>query len=333
MVVEAVVVGVDGTAPEAPGWVTITYQLSKTEHTTRDGKLEMARLENEAALGVNLAYPGAFRARLRAALGGTVVEATPPGIDGVFENLSDGEYVLEVEKDPDASFTPHVNDAMARRMRDMGASDAPDEEDDDAFETALAARMAAMAATENDAGCDDGVVEPLVEASLPPADVTEALAGNDVEAVKDEWSRIPGRVTVKYNVEEGEYHTTDGVLSMREIDEDLAISFAFSGAFRARLKSNEFGHVLVASPTGIDGIFEGVFRGGYTLEIDEDPVVPIADSVAYVAPAVEETLGKRDEITAELRAMDTDTLRAQGPEYQRLLAARDAEGVLSELAS
>jgi hypothetical protein len=31
--------------------------------------------------------------------------------------------------------------------------------------------------------------------------------------------------------------------------------------------------------------------------------------------------------------MDADTLRAQGPEYQRLLAARDAEGVLSELAS
>ena len=120
---------------------------------------------------------------------------------------------------------------------------------------------------------------------------------------------------------------------MREIDEDLAISFAFSGAFRARLKSNEFGHVLVASPTGIDGIFEGVFRGGYTLEIDEDPVIPVADSVAYVAPVAEETIGKRDDITAELRAMDADTLRAQGPEYQRLLAARDAEGVLSELAS
>ena len=58
--------------------------------------------------------------------------------------------------------------------------------------------------------------------------------------------------TPSTQVEEGEYHTTDGVLSMREIDEDLAISFAFSGAFRARLKSNEFGHVLVASPTGID---------------------------------------------------------------------------------
>ena len=167
---------------------------------------------------------------------------------------------------------------------------------------------------------------------MPPV-VADAPVGNDVEAVKDEWSRIPGRVTVKYNVEEGEYHTTDGVLSMREIDEDLAISFAFSGAFRARLKSNEFGHVLVASPTGIDGIFEGVFRGEYTLEIDEDPVIPVADSVAYVAPVAEETIGKRDDITAELRAMDADTLRAQGPEYQRLLAERDAEGVLSELAS
>ena len=90
-------------------------------------------------------------------------------------------------------------------MRDMGASAAVDgeDEDDDAFDTALAARMAAMAATENDVGCDDGVVEPLVEASLPPADVAEALAGNDVEAVKDEWSRIPGRVTVKYNVRAG----------------------------------------------------------------------------------------------------------------------------------
>ena len=139
--------------------------------------------------------------------------------------------------------------------------------------------------------------------------------------------------TLSTQVEEGEYHTTDGVLSMREIDEDLAISFAFSGAFRARLKSNEFGHVLVASPTGIDGIFQGVFRGGYTLEIDEDPVVPIADSIAYIAPAVAETVGRSEDITAELRAMDADTLRAQGPEYQRLLAERDAEGVLSELAS
>ena len=53
---------------------------------------------------------------------------------------------------------------------------------------------------------------------------------------------------------------------MREIDEDLAISFAFSGAFRARLKSNRW-PVLVASPTA-NGIFEA-FRGGYTLEIDE----------------------------------------------------------------
>ena len=51
-------------------------------------------------------------------------------------------------------------------------------------------------------GCDDGVVEPLVEASMPPV-VADAPAGNDVEAVKDEWSRIPGRVMVKYNVEEG----------------------------------------------------------------------------------------------------------------------------------
>ena len=214
MVVEAVVVGVDGTCPEAPGWVTITYQLSKTEHTTRDGKLEMARLETEAALGVSFAYTGAFRARLRAALGGTVIEATPPGIDGVFENLSDGEYLLEVEKDPDATFQPHVNDAVARRMRDMGASDAPDEEDDEAFETALAARMAAMAATEHDAGCDDGVVEPLVEASMPPV-VADAPVGNDVEAVKDEWSRIPGRVTVKYNVEEGEYLCGNQIVAAR----------------------------------------------------------------------------------------------------------------------
>ena len=50
-------------------------------------------------------------------------------------------------------------------------------------------------------GCDDGVVEPLIEASMPPV-VADAPVGNDVEAVADEWSRIPGRVTVKYNVEE-----------------------------------------------------------------------------------------------------------------------------------
>ena len=51
-------------------------------------------------------------------------------------------------------------------------------------------------------GCDDGVVEPLIEASMPPV-VADAPASNDVEAVKDEWSRIPGRVTVKYNVRAG----------------------------------------------------------------------------------------------------------------------------------
>ena len=128
--------------------------------------------------------------------------------------LSDGEYLLEVEKDPDATFQPHVNDAVAKRMRDMGASsDAPADDDED-FETALSARMAAMAATENDAGCDDGVVEPLVEASMPPV-VADAPVGNDVEAVKDEWSRIPGRVTVKYNVEEGETITRPTAHSRR----------------------------------------------------------------------------------------------------------------------
>ena len=203
MVVEAVVVGVDGTCPEAPGWVTISYQLSKTEHTTRDGKLELARLENEAALGVCFAYTGAFRARLRAALGGTVIEATPPGIDGVFENLSDGEYLLEVEKDPDATFQPHVNDAVARRMRDMGASSELPADDDDDFETALSARMAAMAATENDAGCDDGVVELLVEASMPPvvADAPPAMMSRRTDMVADpgagdgEVQRRGGRVS------------------------------------------------------------------------------------------------------------------------------------------
>ncbi len=95
-----------------------------------------------------------------------------------------------------------MNDAVAKRMRDMGASSELPADDDEDFETALSARMAAMAATENDAGCDDGVVEPLVEASLPPV-VADAPVGNDVEAVKDEWSRIPGRVTVKYNVRAG----------------------------------------------------------------------------------------------------------------------------------
>jgi len=317
-----------------PTHCSICAQVEEGEYHTTDGVLSMREIDED--LAISFAFSGAFRARLKSNEFGHVLAASPTGIDGIFENLSDGEYLLEVEKDPDATFQPHVNDAVARRMRDMGASAAVDgeDEDDDAFNTALAARMAAMAATEHDAGCDDGVVEPLIEASMPPV-VADAPVGNDVDAVKDEWSRIPGRVTVKYNLEEGEYHTTDGVLSMREIDEDLAISFAFSGAFRARLKSNEFGHVLMASPTGIDGIFEGVFRGGYTLEIDEDPVVPIADSIAYVAPAsaVEETLGRSADITAELRAMDADTLRAQGPEYQRLLAERDAEGVLSELAS
>ena len=114
---------------------------------------------------------------------------------------------------------------------------------------------------------------------MPPV-VADAPVGNDVEAVKDEWSPDPGAGDGEVQRRGGRvpYHRRRAVAAY--IDEDLAISFAFSGAFRARLKSNEFGHVLVASPTGIDGLFEGVFRGGYTYEIDEDPLVPVADSVA-----------------------------------------------------
>ena len=91
--------------------------------------------------------------------------------------------------------------------------------------------------------------------------------------------------------------------------------------------------MLVASPTGIDGIFEGVFRGGYTLEIDEDPLVPIADSIAYAAPAVEETVGRSGRHHGGAPRDGRRHAAGARPEYQRLLAARDAEGVLSELAS
>ena len=167
---------------------------------------------------------------------------------------------------------------------------------------------------------------------MPPV-VADAPVGNDVEAVKDEWSRIPGRVTVKYNVEEGEYHTTEGGDGCRcARSTRTSRSPSRFGRVPARLRSNEFGHVLVASPTGIDGMFQGVFRGGYTLEIDEDPLVPVADSIAYAAPAVEETLGKPMTSRRSSEAMDADTLRAQGPEYR---APRRAgrRGRASELAS
>ena len=67
-VAEAFVVSVDN----SPGWVTVTYQLSKTNHTTRDGALEVARLDEEAQLseGTYAALRGGsrFRARKRSSL-------------------------------------------------------------------------------------------------------------------------------------------------------------------------------------------------------------------------------------------------------------------------
>ena len=159
MVVEAVVVGIDGSCPEAPGWVTITYQLSKTEHTTRDGKLEMARLENEAALGVKLCV----RARSSADRAAGEQWYPPSRRRRPVSMASSRTSVMAStswrSKDPDATFQPHVNDAVAQRTRDMGAgsSELPADDGDEDFETAMSARMAAMAATEHDAGCDDGV--------------------------------------------------------------------------------------------------------------------------------------------------------------------------------
>ena len=151
MVVEAVV-GVDGTC-QKPRAGHYNYQLSKTEHD-RDGKRE-ARLKRRPRC--ELAYTGAFRARPRAALGGTVIEATPPGIDG-FKGV--GGDRLEVEKDLDATFQPH-GDAVAS-MRDMGAR--LSYMNDDELKGACRGWRHGQ---ENDAGCDDGVVEP--PSRRPPA--------------------------------------------------------------------------------------------------------------------------------------------------------------------
>ena len=46
-----------------------------------------------------------------------------------------------------------------------------------------------------------------------------------------------GRVTVKYNIYDNEYATAGGVLTMEALDDELAISFGFPGAFVARLRA------------------------------------------------------------------------------------------------
>ena len=70
---------------------TIDNVMSMSTYTHDPASFQSQIKKNEAALGVSFAYTGAFRARLRAANGGTVIEATPPGIDGIFENLSSGK--------------------------------------------------------------------------------------------------------------------------------------------------------------------------------------------------------------------------------------------------
>ena len=118
---------------------------------------------------------------------------------------------------------------------------------------------------------------------------------------------------------------------METLDDEMCISFAFPGAFRARLLRD--GAVVEADASGLAGVFRGLAAGAYTLEVDEDDEQAVA-AVAYVAPTTAGGLARKTEggaagVTAELRAMTAEQLAEAGPEYQRLLAARDAEDILS----
>lgn len=138
-----------------------------------------------------------------------------------------------------------------------------------------------------------------------------------------------GRVTVKYNIYKNEYPTRDGALTMEALDEELAISFGFPGAFVARLRPVDGERVFTCSPPGTAGLFENLPDGDYVLEVDEDPAEAVA-SVAVVAVARPADLAGKtraaNEVTATLRSMAPGQLA--GAEYERLKAARDVEDVL-----
>ena len=123
---------------------------------------------------------------------------------------------------------------------------------------------------------------PMVQQPAPPVQQQPQAAPAPAPAVEAEAAM--GRVTVKYNIYKNEYPTRDGALTMEALDEELAISFGFPGAFVARLRPVDGERVFTCSPPGTAGLFENLPDGDYVLEVDEDPAEAVA-SVAVVAVA------------------------------------------------
>ena len=142
---------------------------------------------------------------------------------------------------------------------------------------------------------------------------------------------VRGKIRVKYSIYDNEYETTDGAVTMEALDDELAISFAFPGEFRATLRRADGAAVVEGAGVGLATTFRGCDDGAaYVLEVEEDPARAV-DGVAYKAPAastgdVSRRTASAHAVTAELRALAPDQL--QGAKYEQLLEARDVEDVL-----
>ena len=170
---------------------------------------------------------------------------------------------------------------------------------------------------------------PIAAAEEPAAPIAAApTPAEPTVACARERPAEPVTCTVKYTVTTTVVEATpDGVLSMEAIDEELAISFAFPGAFVARLRRGDA--VIPGEGAGLATVFRNVTPGEYVLEVDEDAEHAI-EAVAYRAAAPEEDVSRRTAaahaVTAELRGLAADEL--QGAKYAALLEARDVEDVL-----
>lgn len=170
---------------------------------------------------------------------------------------------------------------------------------------------------------------PKKKQVAPAPETTPAAAAVEETTAAPTAPEVRGKIRVKYSIYDNEYETTDGAVTMEALDDELAISFAFPGKFRATLRRAD-GAAVESEGIGLATTFRGCEDAAYVLEVEEDPARAV-DGVAYKAPAaptgdVSRRTASAHAVTAELRALAPDQL--QGAKYEQLLEARDVEDVL-----
>ena len=163
---------------------------------------------------------------------------------------------------------------------------------------------------------------------------------------------------MRYNHYRTRFETLDGLLPARLIEDAYCFSFAFQGAYRLRLntyvapapratdatpewKSHADGEgepvpeVVREGATFFEGVQDAVV---YRVWVEEDPAVVAArgPSKPLVLAPPPPPPGARlvrpppaaGLLTAELKALSADELRAGGDRYRALLEARDLEDTL-----